>query len=213
MEHLKSVWHDHLAPNSFCKLESLKIKFCNKISNLFPSDVLDKLQNLKSVTVTDCPALEVVFDTQGLKADGVGQTRLEMQIGTLILKRLPMLKHIWSGIPNESFNFPNLCTLVVFKCESLNYVFPLSVAKELQHLQELCIEECGMEIIVAQDEMAGRVPILLLFPELTSLTFHDLEQLRSFYHGLHTLDCPALSNVDVLHCDKLELFTPRSLHD
>ncbi|GAU28414.1 hypothetical protein TSUD_54660 [Trifolium subterraneum] len=211
MEHLKSIWHNQLAPNSFCKLKQLKIKFCNKLSNVFPSYVLDQLQNLEIVTVTDCPALEVVFETKDLKADGGRRTRLEMQLGTLTLKLLPMLKHIWSGNPNESFKFHNLCLLKVTECKCLNHVFPLHLAKELQHLQELYIEECGIEIIVAQDEMADTVPILI-FPELTSLSLRDLTHLRSFYHGFHTLNCPVLRDVDVLHCDKLELFTVTSLN-
>ncbi|KEH38445.1 Rpp4C4 [Medicago truncatula] len=211
MEHLKSVWHNQLAPNSFCKLKQLKIQFCNKLSNIVPSNVLDKLQKLETMTVTDCPNLEVVFETQGLKADGGRQIRLDMQLKTLTLKNLPMLKHIWSGNPNESFKFQNIFQLKVIECKTLNHVLPLSMAKELQHLQEIYIEECGIEFIAAHDELADTYPILI-FPELTSLSFRDLSQLRSFSHGLHTLDCPVLRHVDVLHCDKLVLFKPKSLN-
>lgn len=211
MEHLKSVWHNQLAPNSFCKLKQLKIQFCNKLSNIVPSNVLDKLQKLETMTVTDCPNLEVVFETQGLKADGGRQIRLDMQLKTLTLKNLPMLKHIWSGNPNESFKFQNICLLNVIECKTLNHVLPLSMAKELQHLQEIYIKECGIEFIAAHDELADTYPILI-FPELTSLSFRDLSQLRSFSHGLHTLDCPVLRHVDVLHCDKLVLFKPKSLN-
>ncbi|KEH38454.1 disease resistance protein (CC-NBS-LRR class) family protein [Medicago truncatula] len=211
MEHLKSVWDNQLAPNSFCKLKQLKIEFCNKLLNVFPSYVLDKLQNLETLTVSDCPALEVVFEMKGLKADCGRQSRLEMQLGTLTLKHLPLLKHIWSWNPNERFKFQNIFQLKITDCKGLSHVFPLSVAKELLHLQELYIEKCGIEIIVAQDETADTVPVLN-FPELTSLSFRDLTQLRRFYLGLHTLDCLFLKDVDVLHCDKLELFTLRSLN-
>jgi hypothetical protein len=151
MEHLKSLWHNQLAPNSFCKLKQLTIQSCNKLSNVFPSYVLDKLQNLEKLTVTDCPALEVVFETQSLQ--------------------------------------------------------------ELQYLQELCIVKCGVESIVAHDEMANTGPNpILIFPELKSLSFRELTQLQNFYHGLHTLDCPVLRYVDVIHCDKLVLFKPMSLN-
>ncbi|CAJ2659434.1 unnamed protein product [Trifolium pratense] len=213
MEHLKSLWNNQLAPNSFSKLKQLKIQSCNKLSNVFPSYVLDELQNLEKLTVTDCPALEVIFETQSLQVEGGRQTRLEMQLETLILENLPMLKHIWSGNPNESFKFQNLCMLKVMYCISLNHVFPLSLAKELQHLQELYIRVCGVESIVAQDEMADTSPNpILIFPELKSLCFISLTQLQSFYHGLHTLDCPVLRDVDVFHCDKLVLFKPTSLN-
>ncbi|XP_039686598.1 probable disease resistance protein At4g27220 isoform X2 [Medicago truncatula] len=211
MEHLKFVWYNQLTPNSFGKLKELKIELCNEISNVIPSYVLDKLLNLETVTVVCCHTLEVVFETQGLKVDGGRQTKLEMQLRTLTLNHLPMLKHIWSGNPNESVKFQNLCLLQVTGCESLNYVLPLSVAKELQNLQGIYIKECGVEIIVEQDEMSDTVPILN-FPELTFLSFRDLKQLQSFYRGLLTLDCPALRHVDVLHCDKLVLFKPKSIN-
>jgi len=209
MEHLKSVWHSRLAPNSFCKLKQLKIESCNTLSNVFPSYALDKLQKLETVTVTDCLALEVVFETQGLKADGGRQIRLDMQLKTLILKNLPMLEHIWNGNPNECFKFQNICLLKVTECKTLNHVLPLSMAKELQHLREIFIEGCGIKIIAAQDELVDSDPILI-FPELTSLSFRHLTQLQSFYDGSHTLDCPVLRHVDVLHCDKLVLFKPKS---
>jgi uncharacterized protein YlaN (UPF0358 family) len=183
MEHLKSLWHNQLAPNSFCKLKQLTIQSCNKLSNVFPSYVLDKLQNLDKLTVTDCPALEVVFETQGLQVEC------------------------------KSLMFPNLSQLKLTECKSLKFVFPLSVAKELQYLQELCIVKCGVESIVAHDEMANTGPNpILIFPELKSMSFRELTQLQNFYHGLHTLDCPVLRDVDVIHCDKLVLFKPMSLN-
>jgi hypothetical protein len=84
------------------------------------------------------------------------------------------------------------------------------VAKELQHLQVLHIEECGIEIIVAQDGIADTTP-MLNFPKLTTLCFRELTQLRSFYHVSYTLNCPVLRDVDVFHCDNLILFQPKSL--
>ncbi|KAK2368435.1 putative disease resistance protein [Trifolium repens] len=213
MEHLKSLWHNQLAPNSFYKLKQLKIQSCNKLSIVFPSYVLDKLQNLEKLTVTDCPTLEVVFETQSLQVEGGRQTRLEMLLETLILENLPKLKHIWSGNPNESFKFQNLCILKLERCKSLNHVFSLSLAKELQHLQELSIKRCGVESIIARDVMADTSsnPILI-FPELKTLRFRFLSQLQNFYHGLHTLDCPVLREVDVIHCAKLILFELMSLN-
>ncbi|GAU28413.1 hypothetical protein TSUD_54650 [Trifolium subterraneum] len=191
MEHLKSLWHNQLAPNSFCKLKQLKIQSCNKLSIVFPSYVLDKLQNLEKLTVTNCPALEVLFETQSLQVEGGRQT----------------------GLKYENFTFQNLCQLELTGCKSLKYVFPFYVAKELQHLQVLCIIECGVESIVARDEINDTSPnSILIFPELKSLSFRQLTQLQNFYHGLHTLDCPVLRDVDVFHCDKFVLFEPMTLN-
>jgi len=127
------------------------------------------------------------------------------------LKCLSLVKHIWSGNPYGSFSFQNLWKFKVTGCKSLNHIFPFSVAKELPYLQVLHIEECGVQNIVAPDEMADTVPILV-FPKLTSLSLRSLTQLRSFFHGLHTLDVPILRDLDVYHCDQPELFAPKSLY-
>ncbi|KAJ1434234.1 P-loop containing nucleoside triphosphate hydrolase [Sesbania bispinosa] len=173
---------------------------------------MDQLEsNLETMIVTNCPVLEVVFEIQGLKSGIDSQAELQMQLRNLTLEHLPMLKNIWSKNPYGSLRFENLCQLKVTECKILNQVFPLSVAKELQHLQMLHIEKCGVENIVAHDEMDDTAPILV-FPELTSLNFRSLTQLRSFYQGLLTLDCPVLRDLDVHHCDQLALFTPKSLN-
>ncbi|PNY14259.1 disease resistance protein [Trifolium pratense] len=211
MDNLKSVWHNQLAPNSFCKLKHLETKFCNKLLNVIPSYLFENLLNLETIIVTNCPALEVLFEIQDFKTGASSQMGLEMQMRNLTLEHLPMLKHIWSRNPYGRLRFQNLGQLKVAECKSLDHIFPFSVAKELPYLQVLHIEECDIEIIVAQDEMADTVPILV-FPKLTSLTLRCLTQLRSFCYGLHTLGVPFLRDLDVYHCDQLELFVPISLN-
>ena len=204
---MKSVWHNQLGPNSFNKLKHLETKFCDKLLNIFPSHVFENLLNLETIIVTNCPALEVLFEVQEFKIGACSQ----MQLRNLSLEHLPNLKRIWSRNPYGSFRFQNLGQLKVVECKSLDHIFPLSVAQELLYLQVLHIEECGVETIVAQDEMADTVPILV-FPKLTSLSLRSLAQLRSFCYGLHTFSVPFLRDLDVYHCDQLELFEQKSLN-
>ena len=211
VDQLNSVWHNQLAPNSFCKLKHLETKFCKKLLNVIPSYVIENLLNLETLIVTNCPALEVLFEIQDSKTGASSQMGLAMQLRNLTMEHLPMLKHIWSRNPYGSFRFQNLSQLKVLKCESLDHIFPFSVAKELPYLQMLHIEECGVENIVAQDEIADTVPILV-FPKLTSLSLRSLTQLQSFFHGLHTLVVPVLRELDVYHCNQLQLFLPKSLN-
>ncbi|PNX83684.1 NBS-LRR type disease resistance protein, partial [Trifolium pratense] len=195
MEQLKSLWHNQLASNSFCKLKQLKIQFCNKLSNVFPSYVLDKLQNLEIVTVTCCHALEVVFEMQGLKEDSGRQTRLEMKLGTLMLNHLPMLKDIWSGRHVDVFHCDKL---IVFKPKSVNNqdIVPvdtlplLSIEKVVRNTSKLILNSKDVTLLCngeLNDEHIYKVPDLCLrcfhdesdkFPSSFLQRFNNLENLK-----------------------------------
>jgi len=78
MDHLMSVWSKKLAPNSFCKLKHLETKFCNKLLNIVSSYVFENLMNLDTITVTNCPKLEVIFEIQDFKTGASSQMGIEM---------------------------------------------------------------------------------------------------------------------------------------
>ncbi|KAK7257093.1 hypothetical protein RIF29_30819 [Crotalaria pallida] len=209
MDSLKSIWNHQLTPNSFCKLVTMEISFCKMLSNVFPCYELNNLRNMETLHVTDCATLEVVFEIQGQNTRNASQVILATQLKTLTLKSLPMLKHIWSGDPHGSIGFQNLSTVEVDECESLHHVFPITVSKQLLQLQVLKIEDCGVENIVAKDKTEANGP-RFVFPQLTLLKFWYLPKLESWYPGIHTLDCPKLVELDVYHCDELEVFTVKS---
>ncbi|OIW11627.1 hypothetical protein TanjilG_31906 [Lupinus angustifolius] len=189
------------------KLTKLEITFCNKLMNIVSSYVL---KHLETMIVTSCDSLEVVFDMERLNSCSVKQHGLPTQLRTLTLKDLPKLKHIWSKDPCGVLGFQNLCTVEVSDCQGLNHVFPLSVGMELKNLQALKISSCGIEHIVARDEMPELAPKFVL-PKLKSLKFWILPKLRSFCHGIQTLECPNLKELDVFDCDEMEIFATESL--
>ncbi|CAL0309959.1 unnamed protein product [Lupinus luteus] len=151
MDNLKSIYRDEVASNPFPRLRKLEISFCPKLLSVFPSFVLNGLSHLETLVISDCAALKVVFETQGLN----------------------------------------------------------NVAMELWQLQVLDIRKCGVESIVAKGELLEEDPSFT-FPQLKSLTFWELEELKSFYPGMHTLYFPSLTQVDVYHCQKLKLFKSKS---
>ncbi|XP_019443819.1 PREDICTED: probable disease resistance protein At4g27220 isoform X2 [Lupinus angustifolius] len=201
MDNLKTIWNNAMASNSFPKLTKLEITFCNKLMNIVSSYVL---KHLETMIVTSCDSLEVVFDMERLNSCSVKQHGLPTQLRTLTLKDLPKLKHIWSKDPCGVLGFQNLCTVEVSDCQGLNHVFPLSVGMELKNLQALKISSCGIEHIVARDEMPELAPKFVL-PKLKSLKFWILPKLRSFCHGIQTLECPNLKELDVFDCDEMEI--------
>ena len=84
---------------------------------------------------------------------------------TLQIVHMKNLKIIWNKDPQGTFSMQNLQNIVVRECESLKSLFPTSVARCLQQLEELRIFECGIEEIIEQEEGA-KEDARFVFPKL-----------------------------------------------
>ncbi|XP_038696061.1 probable disease resistance protein At4g27220 isoform X1 [Tripterygium wilfordii] len=176
---LKRIWHNELAPESFCKLDDLSLYGCENLLNIFPYNMLTRLQNLQELRIEDCESMDVIFDLEGPNG-------LEMHI-----TKAPI--------------FRKLKSIRIKHCPSLRCIFPLSIGSGLQELEELYIGNCtAVEKIVAMQGVDADVRFE--FPKLTSLTFEHLPELRSFFPGIHTSEWPLLKKLAVIECDKLNIF-------
>lgn len=124
---------DSFASKTFGKLNNMEIAFCKKLLIVFPCNVLNLLLNLETMLITNCDALEVVFENQELSTSGTHGGTPATKLKALTLEYLPVLNH----------------------------VFPLSLAKELLELQVLDIRCCGVQNIVANDGMAEAASTLI----------------------------------------------------
>ncbi|WJX37911.1 hypothetical protein P8452_25627 [Trifolium repens] len=202
---LKDLWYGQLNHNVFCNLKSLVVQKCEFLSHvLLPSNVIQALHGLEELEVTDCDSLEAVFDVKGMKSREV-LTKQSFQLKTLTLSSLPKLKHIWNEDPHEIISFGNLCKVEVSKCQSLLYIFPLSLCQDLGHLEMLDIDSCGVEEIVEMEE--GSMEINFNFPQLNTLVLYCLTNLKNFYRGKHALECPSLKIFNVYRCEALRMFS------
>ncbi|BFG18736.1 hypothetical protein CerSpe_050100 [Prunus speciosa] len=92
-------------------------------------------------------------------------------------------------------------------CDSLKNIFTASVAKGLQQLRELSVENCGiLEEIVAKEGVETTPTEEFEFPNVTLAKFEYLPQLRSFYPGLHVSKWPLLEDLRFFECGKVEIF-------
>ena len=99
----------------------------------------------------------------------------------------------------------NLDSAWIDNCEKLKYIFPCSVARGLQQLRVLKVVGCkGMEEIVSKEEGLEMMP-KFVFPKTTNIEFSDLDQLKSFYPGIHASEWPLLEQVEVRKCGKLDI--------
>ncbi|CAJ2673478.1 unnamed protein product [Trifolium pratense] len=203
---LKSSWYGQLENDVFCNLKHLVVHNCDFLSHvLFPSNVMQVLHGLEELEVRNCDSLEAVFDVKGMKSAEEILIKQSTQLKKLTLSNLPKLNHIWNEDPREIISFGNLCTVNVSICQSLIYIFSLSLCEDLGHLEILEIESCGVLEIVAMEE--GTMENSFKFPQLNKLVLGGLINLVSFYGGKHSLDCPSLKVLDVYYCGVLRNFS------
>ena len=133
------------------------------------------------------------------------------QLRGLYLFNLPKLKHVWSLDPQAILTFQNLRTVYVFGCISLKSLFPASVARSLEQLEELYIDDCGLEEIVAMEE-GLETTTKFVFPRLISLSLEMLPDLKCFYQGKHTLEWLSLKRLVIYKCDKVKIVASNDLN-
>nr|TKS06127.1 putative disease resistance protein [Populus alba] len=205
MDNLKVIWHNELHPDSFCKLKTLNVDGGKNLLNIFPSSMLRRFHNLESLAITDCDSVEEIFDLQALINVEQRLAVTASQLRDVRLRNLPQLKHVWNRDPQGILSFHNLCTVHVWRCPGLRSLFPASIALNLPQLEELRIENCGVEEIVAKDEGLEEGPEFL-FPKVTDLQLRKLPELKRFYPGIHTSEWPRLKKLGVIGCEKIEIF-------
>ena len=65
MENLKIIWHDQLAEDSFSKLQSLFVEYCENLVNIFESNMLTRFQSLETLQVYNCGSLQECLKFKG----------------------------------------------------------------------------------------------------------------------------------------------------
>ena len=207
MENLKIIWHDQFAEDSFFKLQSLFVKYCENLVNIFESNMLTRFQSLERLEVVYCGSLQEVFELQRLDVrESHAVTAIPLK--RLILNCLPKMKQVWNEDPQGIFSFQNLQEISVWECESMQSLFPASMARCLMQLEDLWIADCGVEEIVSREEIA-EAAARFVFPKVTILILYKLPKLKWFYRGVHTSKWPLLKQLGVNGCDQIEIFTSK----
>ncbi|KAF3447926.1 hypothetical protein FNV43_RR08633 [Rhamnella rubrinervis] len=113
---LTSIWHNQLAPDSFCKLIQFRVQSCSSLKHILVCGILKRLHSLQELRVLACESVEAVFEVEGKSGGDYNQS--------------------------EIFIFRNLTKVAISGCKRLKYVFPVSVAKLLEKLEKLWIFHC-----------------------------------------------------------------------
>ncbi|TXG71296.1 hypothetical protein EZV62_006231 [Acer yangbiense] len=66
IDNLRKIWYDQLYLDSFSKLEQVYVYGCNNLLNVFPSNMLGRLQRLGILEVENYDSVEEIFELEAL---------------------------------------------------------------------------------------------------------------------------------------------------
>ncbi|XP_031252467.1 uncharacterized protein LOC116110377 isoform X2 [Pistacia vera] len=220
---IMSMW-----PNQFPEHRFSKVKVLNVIQNEptnMPIEILWRFNNLEKLVLKGNSYQELFSCGEGEKHIG-----MLTHIKQLKLEGLFNLKHVWKqdshqvsilrnpeellvyqchnliNLVPSSTSFDNLITLNVWKCDGLVNLVTSSTAKSMVNLEKMYIRGCETMVeIVANTGDVEKDEIV--FSKLKSLRLWDLESLRSFCFGNQTFKFPALEDMMVRNCPKMNTFS------
>ncbi|KAK8633836.1 hypothetical protein V6N13_014671 [Hibiscus sabdariffa] len=178
---------------------------------------------LEEVIVRGCPELEI-FCKGGLNApllqsveygEGKGHwsgdldstvqhlhsTKVWCQgMGFLVLSEFSKSTEIWK---EKSLDFKNLKVLEVEKCNSLEFIFSVSMVLELVQLTDLTVKKCSMMEYIIKKGAEEITMDTVWLPKLKMIELVSCSELKSFCMGSITLQCPSLGKIEVEDCPKM----------
>ncbi|XP_052113042.1 uncharacterized protein LOC107473399 isoform X3 [Arachis duranensis] len=178
---------------------------------LLPWHMLPSLHKLEELVVGNCGSFETIFDVKDAPTNKEDTNMITViPLEKLILEHLPTLSHIWNkDSKGNSLSFLCLEKVVVNGCKRLTSLFPASVP--MFNIKNLDVRNCEELVeIVTKDETDNEETTnkeFIMFPEIMSLTLHNLPNLTYIYAGMQNLNWPELIEFDVSHCNLIKKFT------
>ncbi|XP_041020819.1 uncharacterized protein LOC121262410 isoform X2 [Juglans microcarpa x Juglans regia] len=225
-ENLKSLFLAAAVATSLTQLKSLEITDCGVLEEIVQrEDGTDPTTRILFTSLTllrldALPKLKWFFQgvhnlesssskelhEQGGTLFGVDEVAFP-NLTTLHLGNLPKIKHVWSKDPQTILRFQNLQNIDVWKCASLNSLFPALIGTCLKQLKEIRIKDCGVleEIVEVEGGEAVERRLVFEFPQVTSLVLKNLSRLECFYKGVHISKWPMLKAMEIGRCKKVEV--------
>ncbi|CAL5398266.1 unnamed protein product [Camellia sinensis] len=212
-------------------LKSTKILALTQIKGL--KDILsdldkDGFENLMNLSLSYCDDLEYLInkpDEVVLQRafpfpvlENIRLSRLNNFKGIICRGQLqnffPELTHLWMGSPPLKW-LGKLRFVYLYRCDKLESVFSLSMAKNLMHLEKIEIYECCMmEVIVSNEggdrDIAVATTDKVEFPKLKSMVLRKLPSFTAFGKAMNAIELPKLEYLDLEEIPKLNSLCPSS---
>lgn len=192
MDNLVEICRGPLPAQSFSKTKRLSVIGCQKMLHIVPSHLLQRLQNLKSFSASNCGSVAYAFDLEGLGIAKV-ETKLLSLLETLTFSEMYEMTHIWKG-DTQVISLCNLKEIIVEGC-LIREVFPLALQQSLNSLEYVRINRCpNLEEIFGKNEEKCQDKEVVLWKKDCTITTPSLGN---------------LTGISIYSCFKLKyLFTP-----
>ncbi|XP_022718853.1 disease resistance protein At4g27190-like [Durio zibethinus] len=190
MASLEKIWHEQLSVDSFCKLNDFWLDSCEKLVNVFPFSMLERLWKLEILEIANCDSLEEIFESQrfhaheSCAAKATQSTAVELvtkfafpQVRFLRLTKLPKLKSFYPRM--HSTEWPSLKRMQVTACDKVE-IF----ASEYLSLKEIH-GKTPFEIPIQPLFWVNKVT----FPSLEELVLVSNEMMKGIWNGQAQAEC------------------------
>ena len=179
-----------------------------ELLSLFPSHMIESLRNLKSIKLSRCDSLEVIFQLKELNAKDSHVASVLDQLRKLDLSHLPKLKHIWMKGPKRIRGFGNLRFLAIWACNSLTYLLSPSIAKLLVMLEDIKVINCEKIEEILERAREEEEEKKISFYKVKSILLKDLPKLKCFCNKVNAFEWPSLKKITVIRRPALSTFVP-----
>ncbi|XP_059656410.1 probable disease resistance protein At4g27220 isoform X2 [Cornus florida] len=203
----EDICYGRVPAGSFGRVRVLKVYQWDMLVNV--SALLQRFEVVEELTLLNCSSLEVVFNLEGLEDKERGAT-MSSQITKLQLDHLPKLVHLGIMDSQGLLAFHDLRSLIVVSCDSLKYLFSLSMARNLTNIEHLIVADCAaIEEIIKNEDQSGKDDDMdeIVFPKLQSIELCQLANLTSFCWANNAVKMPSLQHVRLNKCPKMHTFT------
>ncbi|XP_057466846.1 uncharacterized protein LOC130756366 isoform X1 [Actinidia eriantha] len=162
-----------LTEESFCQLRDVNLRYCKLLVNVFPSNMLSRLQNLQELYAYNCDNMEVIISMKGEEECDEAETKdniiLLPKLRTLRLENLNDLKSFYSStceaqpLFNKQVIFPVLEELEIWGMPNIT---------EIWEKQSVSVQD--------KAESSEHEKLINDFSKLRVLVIMDMKNLKSF---------------------------------
>ncbi|KAI3713139.1 hypothetical protein L1987_71711 [Smallanthus sonchifolius] len=157
------------------------------VGTIIPYNVLLQLQKLEEIHLKSCNSVEEIFEVgpKGTNTSDFNESQTIVKVPNLRqvnLEWLDGLKYLWNSNRWMALEFPNLTSVSIQLCYSLEHVFTYSMVGSLLQLQDLRIGMCdNIEVIVKEEEDFDAKVNEIMLPRLKSIKLEYLSSLKGFW--------------------------------
>ncbi|KAF8036189.1 hypothetical protein BT93_C2025 [Corymbia citriodora subsp. variegata] len=212
----KRIWRDEHFKSSFCKLTTIILKSCFDLLHSFPLTIIERLCNLKSVEVNNCPSLKSLFDCGSLDSN-MGQTRVLLpELGSINVQSCPSLESLfncgshYSNAEHKIVPLPKLEEVSMSGAKRLRHMVMSDSRTVLgfpRKLEKLKITKCKqMKEVIPEKEVGGSEAEVMSFPCLSELTLKEFNKLINFSSRSCSYDFASLEDLKIMGCHNFRAF-------